>query len=141
MTILKYIFVFIFVINSIILFAQKGIVSGHISDIETDQPLEYASVAVYNASDSLLIDGTITENTGIFKIEKLKDGAYFIRVQFLGYETVQTESFSVSNGRETKVGDIKVKPSAQLMEEISISGNRANASNQLEKQIYSSEQF
>lgn len=141
MSVLKYIFVFIFVIYSGILLAQKGSVSGHVSDSKTDQPLEYASVAVFSASDSILINGTITPGTGVFKIEKLKNGDYYIRVQFLGYETLQTNRFSVSEGLETKLGDIKITPSTELLQAISVTGNRVNTSNKLEKQTYSSDQF
>ncbi len=141
MSIVKFTFVSIFVIFSINLFAQKGTVSGRVEDSASSIPLEYASVAVYSAADSSLINGTISNDSGIFKIEKLQSGDYFIRVQFLGYETSQTKNFSVTSGVESKIGDIKVNPSVQLMEEISVSGNRINVSNQLEKQTYSSEQF
>lgn len=141
MSIFKFLFVFIFIVFSGNLFAQKGIVSGRIVDSETNLPLEYASVAVYNSTDSSLINGTITNDSGSFKIEKIQSSVCFIRVQYLGYETLQSSNFNVASGQDSKLGDIKVKPSAQLMEEISVSGKRANASNKLEKQIYSSEQF
>ncbi len=75
---------FIFILFSVNLFAQKGSVSGRVTDSETNQPLEYASIAVYNASDSSLINGTISKSSGIFKIEKIPDGTHFARVQFLG---------------------------------------------------------
>jgi hypothetical protein len=136
----KYIVVFILIFISGNIFAQKGSVSGKIVDAENNAILEYASVAVYR-SDSVLVNGTITDETGNFKIGKLKDGAFYLRVQFLGYETLETERFTVFEWRNTDLGEIKVKPSAQLMEEISVSGVRANSTNQLEKQTYSSEQF
>jgi outer membrane receptor protein involved in Fe transport len=141
MSIYKVLFLFIFILFSGNLLAQKGIVSGRVTDSENGQPLEYASVAIYNSIDSMLINGTITNGSGNFKIEKLQSGVFYIRVQFLGYETLQTKSFEVVSGGETNLGDIKVKPSAQMMEEISVSGSRANASNKLEKQTYNSAQF
>lgn len=137
----SFFFIFCFLVFSGSLYAQKGAISGRIEDFASAQPLEYASVAVFSAADSSLINGTITGNSGNFKIEKVQNGVYFVRVQFLGYETFQSKSFSVSGGQETKLGDIKVKPSQQLMEEINVTGNRINTSNKLEKQIYSSDQF
>ena len=136
----KYIVVFILIFISGNLFGQKGSVSGKIVDAENNAILEYASVAVYR-SDSVLVNGTITDDIGNFKIVKLKDDEFYLKVQFLGYETLETERFTVSEGQNTDLGEIKVKPSAQLMEEISVSGVRANSTNQLEKQTYSSEQF
>ncbi len=141
MSIIKFIFVFIFAICSFNLFAQKGIVSGRIIDSNSGQPLEYASVVVYATADSILINGTITGGSGSFKIEKLPSGLFYIRVQFLGYETLQTQGFEVISEGETKLGDLKIQPSAQMMQEISVSGSRANSSNKLEKQTYSAAQF
>ncbi len=141
MSISKIFSIFIFILFSNHLLAQKGIVSGRVIDSENSQPLEYASVAVYGAADSMLINGTITGNSGNFRIENLPSGLFYIRIRFLGYETLQTQTFEVLSEGVTKLGDIKVQPSAQMMEEISVSGNRANASNKLEKQVYSSAQF
>ena len=93
MSFLKIFSTVIFIFSSFTLFAQKGTVSGKVIDSVNGQPLEYASVAVYNATDSMLINGTITNGSGNFKIEKLKSSLYYIRVQFLGYETMQTRSF------------------------------------------------
>jgi outer membrane receptor protein involved in Fe transport len=141
MSIIKFIFVFIFAICSFNLFAQKGTVSGRIIDSKSGQPLEYASVVVYASADSILINGTITGGSGSFKFEKLPSSLFYIRVQFLGYETLQTQGFEVISEGETKLGDLKIQPSAQLMQEISVSGSRANSSNKLEKQTYSAAQF
>jgi outer membrane receptor protein involved in Fe transport len=141
MSIIKILTLSIFLLLTVHLFAQNGSVSGSVIDAENSEALEYASVAIYSAEDSMLINGTITSGTGSFKLEKLPSSLFYIRIQFLGYETLQTESFQVLSGGETKLGNIKVKPSAQMMEEISVSGSRVNASNKLEKQVYSSAQF
>ncbi len=107
MSIIKFTFVLIFAIFSINLFAQKGIVSGRVIDWNSGQPLEYASVVVYATADSILINGTITGGSGSFKIEKLPNGLFYIRVQFLGYETLQTQGFEVISEGETKIGRSK----------------------------------
>ncbi len=140
MSLFKITLVFTAFLYSGILLAQKGSVSGKIIDAESKQALEYASVAVFK-SNSDLENGTITDSRGIFKIEKLPNETYFLRIQFLGYETLDTEGFTISGGQNINIGEIEVNPSAQLMEEISVSGVRANSSNQLEKQTYSSDQF
>ncbi|MFW6257597.1 MAG: DNA adenine methylase, partial [Prolixibacteraceae bacterium] len=43
-------------------------IKGIIKDAATQQPMEYANVAVYNANDSTLIDGSITNEEGEFEI-------------------------------------------------------------------------
>ncbi len=141
MPVLRLQFILLFIIFPNLLYAQKGSVSGRITDAKTNQPLEYASVAVYNATDSSLINGTITAGNGFFKFDKLAESKSFIRVQFLGYETHQTPGFDIEKGRESKLGDIGIKPATQLVGQINVSGSRANSSVKLEKQTYSPEQF
>ncbi len=141
MPVYKFLFLLIFITFSGNLLAQKGTVTGRVTDSENGQALEYASVAIYNVIDSMLINGTITNGSGNFKIEKLPSSLFYIRVQFLGYETLETKSFEVISEGETKLGDLKIQPSAQMMQEISVSGSRTNNSNKLEKQTYSAAQF
>lgn len=137
----KIYFIFIFLLYSFNLLAQNGTVSGRVVDSENSQPLEYASVVVYSIVDSLLISGTITESSGIFKIEKLPNGLFYIRVQFLGHETLQTSDFMVISEGETILGDLKIQPSAQLKNKLNITGNDADTSVNIEKQIYSAAQL
>lgn len=121
--------------------AQNGTISGQVSDAQTNAAIEYASVAVYNASDSNLVTGVITDQSGKFMLEKLKEGSYFIRTQFLGYETKRSDNFALKQGQQLQVGTILLTPGSQLMNEVSVTGKRINLSNELDKQSYSAEQF
>ena len=49
---LKMFFFSILTAFAVSLFAQKGSVSGRVIDAENGQPLEYASVAIYNSVDN-----------------------------------------------------------------------------------------
>ncbi len=121
-------------------FAQSEI-GGRIFDATSNEPLEYASVAVYQVNDSALVTGAITNRSGNFKIDKLKPGRYYIQAQFLGYESKTTDEFSLAEGQTLRIDPIQLEPSRQLVEEINVTGNRINAMNKVDKQTYRAEQF
>ena len=45
-----------------------GAIKGFVYDSLMRQPLEYATVSIVRASDNSLVTGTITDETGFFKI-------------------------------------------------------------------------
>ncbi|MCK3686305.1 TonB-dependent receptor [Maribellus sp. YY47] len=129
------------VLFSVLTFAQNGSFVGIVRDESNSQPLEYANVVVYFSSDSSIVSGGVTSATGNFKIEKLKQGQYFLRAQFLGYETKQTEVFELKDHLRLNVGTIALDPAGELVEEVNVTGARINTISKIDKQTFSAEQF
>lgn len=121
--------------------AQSGAITGQIMDGMDSEPLEYASVAVYKVSDSILVTGVITDRSGNFRIEKLNSGNYFLQAHFLGYNSKKTDGFLLRAGETLQLGIIKLAPAQQLVDEVNVTGNRINAMNKVDKQTYNAEQF
>ncbi len=121
--------------------AQTSGITGHIADSSNNEPLEYANVAVYTTNDSTLVTGGVTNESGDFKIENLKEGTYYVKVHFLGYEIKQSENFELKNNQTLSLGTIKLDPSRQLINEVNVTGTRINTINKLEKQTYKADQF
>ena len=69
---------------------KPGIVKGKIIDDKTQQPMEFANVALYNVADSSLITGTITGENGEFEIQNLPYGEYYLEANFVGFERIKT---------------------------------------------------
>ena len=64
---------------------KAGVIKGVIVDENTDQPMEYANVAVYNAADSSLVTGGITDEKGEFEIKGINFGDYYLVANFIGF--------------------------------------------------------
>ena len=76
---------------TIITFAQEGlpkvgVVSGKVIDQTTKEALPYVSIIVKNANNTVLTGG-ITNDEGLFNIEKIALGENTIEIQFIGYKT------------------------------------------------------
>jgi outer membrane receptor protein involved in Fe transport len=87
---------FLFILLSLIIISfqisygqEKKIysVSGELKDLTSQQPIEFASVAIYKIPDTVLITGTITNSKGEFVLKNLSSGKYIIRSSFVGYQT------------------------------------------------------
>lgn len=83
--------------SSQITYGQTGSVYGIVKDQLDQQPIEFATVALYNSSDSSLLSGIITSVEGIFLIEEVPFGSYYAKINFIGYTSVYVDSITISS--------------------------------------------
>ena len=57
-------------------------VSGTVLDNSTNQPVEYATIKIINPDDNTVITGTISNEDGYFKLDKLQPGKYNITIDY-----------------------------------------------------------
>ncbi len=138
---MKYLISILFLSFTLICQAQNCSISGQVSDIQTHDAIDYASVAVYKSGDSSLVTGVITNESGKFRIDNLTPGNYYLRTQFLGYVTRQSENITLNKGQNFEIGIISLDPGSQLMKEVEVTGKTVNDLNNLDKQSYRADQF
>jgi uncharacterized membrane protein len=127
-TLLSFFFLFAFTISSI---AQKGSIQCTVVDKQTRAPLEYASVSIYR-TDSSLADGAVTKKDGRISL-RVNEGSYFIKVDFIGYQPVYTPAFTIRNNETTNAGTISLAPVGNLLQDVTVSGQRASVLNKIDK--------
>jgi len=91
-------------------------ITGSVID-EKSQPIFFATVALYNAEDSTIIDGVSTDMDGSFRIDDSFHSARFLTVSFLGYEDVTLSD--IESGGEYVV---QLLPAANMLSTIEIKG-------------------
>ena len=92
------------------------VVRGQVIDIESQIPLAFASIAVITTSPVL---GSITDDNGNFRLEKVPIGRHDIKVAYMGYETQVIPELMVSTGKEL-VLTIKMKEQITELEVVSV---------------------
>lgn len=93
---------------------------------EQGLPVAYANVAVMNPSDSTLLSGGVSNESGYFAIpfETLppvgggREGAVLARISFVGYKTV----FKLSN--KEYLGTIRLQPESYTINGVTVEGER-----------------
>ena len=119
--------------------SQASIVKGKITDKQSGEPIEYASITLHAVNDSSMINGVISNQTGNFSFENINEPVVFISAQFLGYETYTSEPFQVES--ITDLGNIVLGFNSSMLDEIEVTGKAITSSHKLDKQTYDAKQF
>ena len=121
--------------------ATNGIIKGKVVDSQTKSPVEYANISLYSYRDSSLKAGTITNSDGIFTLDNLHYGRYYLKVNFIGYKSKLIPNIKVTPKSPTVfLGTIIYEPSINKLDEVTVSDNKSLVEYKLDKKIVNVEQ-
>ncbi|ALJ05314.1 TonB-dependent receptor [Pseudalgibacter alginicilyticus] len=116
-------------------------ITGIIQDTSDNYPLEYATAALYNQADKSLVAGVITNIDGVFVIDNLKNGHYYLEASFVGYTTKTIPNITISKGnKRIDLGVIKLVLGNEL-NEVEIRAERSTVINKIDRQVFDSKNF
>ncbi|MBL4655789.1 MAG: TonB-dependent receptor, partial [Bacteroidia bacterium] len=114
----------------------KGKIVGVVKDAESGQPIEYASISLFNMQDSSLVSGAITGADGKYKIES-RAGTFFMKIEFISYETqYRSNVFLNQKSPYLDLGETSIKISAHALSEIEIAEDRNQVQVGLDKKVF-----
>ena len=89
----------------------KGKITGRIIDSISGKPVEYATISlVVQEKDKKdkVVNGTTSDDRGIFKLKEMEDGTYKMFIYFMGYQTAVRNNIVIGKTITTvALGDIK----------------------------------
>ncbi len=112
---------------------QKATIEGRVIDKETKQALEYATITFTNKRNSSLLQGGITDNNGIFKVDVFP-GMYDVSFDFIGFESFKKESIMIKGSMD--LGEIGMVISVDRLEGVELMAERTEVEIRLDKRIY-----
>ncbi len=107
-------------------------IKGKVIDMETDGPLEYATVSLFNFQDSTLVTGVITDSKGNFSL-KTKPGKYYVVIQFIGYES---KTININLKDNVSLGNVMLRPDSALLEEVEVVAEKSTMTMTLDKRVF-----
>ncbi len=113
---------------------------GSVIDSVTNQAIEYVSISVIESNDNILTGG-ITSSDGLFKIDKIKPGIYKIRIEYMGFTTIEIPNIKLSfrEGTANKdLGKIKLKPTSLQIEAVKVIDEKPIFEFEADKMVYNS---
>jgi len=129
---------FFLCIHTVAAFAQSNII-GKVIDRENGEPIEYASIALYQLPDSTLITGVVTDVNGVFELRNVEAQELYLTAQFMGYQTFQSPAFR--NESDRNFGTIQLGVNAAMLEEVEVTGREMTSFHKLDKQVFKANQF
>ncbi len=100
-----------------------GQITGQVFDKE-GKPLEYASVLLQRAADSTLAKLEYTAPDGRFRILDVPPGEYFVGVSYVGLPDHRTAPFTLADGQQLQLPDIRYAGSTVEMKEVTVTAQR-----------------
>lgn len=114
----------------------KGKVTGKVIDGQTGAPVEYATIGIYRAVDSILITGNITNSTGQFTLE-VPYGKVYVNIDFIGYTAQTLPAFTLSPEiPEINIGVVKLSPSATALEGVEVETEKSQYQVGIDKKVF-----
>jgi len=118
------------------LYSQSAI-KGRIIDAFKKEPVEFCTATLYHSGEKVLLDGQLTDSTGVIEFKNLKAALYDIHIEAIGYKPLIIEKISVEKDRETTLGAIVIEEDSAALKEVVVNGQRIHTF----KQVYKAEQF
>ncbi len=109
-------------------------INGKVTDAQTGESLPYATVSLFSITDSLLVDGTITDESGSFEING-QPGDYFAKVEFLAYEAMVIEKIVVKKA-PIDLGTIKLRAASTMLGEVVVQAEKSTMQMSLDKRVF-----
>ncbi len=105
------------------MFTVQGTVKVKVLEAGTDKPVEFASVYLKAKNDTLITNFTLTDTTGLARIEKVTRGTYDLTVELLGFKSFTKEQyFNFSWSSEEKdLGVIHLEENHEMLDAAHVS--------------------
>ena len=119
-----------------------GVVTGKVVDNKTNQPVEYATVALQSLKDSSIASGGITDAKGKFSLAEIKLGKYQLIVNFIGFERFISAPFSLGrDGIQKDFGTISLFISKDNeLAEVEVIVEKPLITTSIDKKVFNAEQ-
>ncbi|MFN0013964.1 MAG: TonB-dependent receptor domain-containing protein [Saprospiraceae bacterium] len=103
-----------------VLFSQK--ITGRVLQHD-GSPAEFVTVTLYNASDSALIKGTMTDESGGYELTTVARGRYFLSASGVGSGKGMSPVFEHA-GTDTSVGETRLDDGSKTLGEVTVTARK-----------------
>ena len=100
---------------------HEGIIRGSVIDSITEKSKKYANISIVKADSDDIIDGGISDEEGMFLIDDIPYGKYYVVIEYIGYEDYIIDDVLIYPSHlSVDVGEIKISPKMILIEGVSV---------------------
>lgn len=115
---------------------KPGVVKGQVIDANSNKPVEYANIAVYNLQDSSLVNGSVSDAKGRFKVAQIGLGKYYVTANFIGYKqkNLGNVHFTPQNQQHT-FKEVHLQKAANELDNIDVVADRNRVEYKIDKKV------
>ncbi len=114
-------------------------ITGYVIDSAATKAVEFASIALTSTETKKIVDGAICDDKGKFSLTKIPTGEYTLSISFMGYKSAKVDVKIVNKNDEIDLGVIKLAQSTQLLNEVTVEGQRSLIEDKVDRMVYNAE--
>ena len=118
----------------------NGSIAGTVIDAGSQQPVGFATITLADPASGKVLDGTLCDDKGKFKINNIGAGTYQVIVSFIGYENRNIDNVRLAaNNSDVNLGALKINSSAVALQEVEVTAQRALIEEKVDRTVYNAE--
>ncbi len=115
---------------------EEVIVTGQLVEKGSEDPLSFATAALYREKDSTMVGNAVTEFDGGFQIQA-EPGNYYAVFQYVGYEKKVIPDLRIKAGRDTfRLGEVAMLTNAVSLREVEVRAEKSQMEFQLDRRVF-----
>src|SRR5690554_1686472 len=139
----------VFIVSIILMFftttsiySQNNQLNGKVLDKETGESIPFATISIFDKDFEALIDGTVSDDFGVFIVENIDLREINLIVSFIGYtpDTLSLISFTPDNPN-LNLGEIELMPDVIELDGVEIVGIQSTTTRHIDRQTYRTGDF
>jgi outer membrane receptor protein involved in Fe transport len=112
----------VFLLSCACMFGQSGRITGAVSGADKE-PVQFASVVLLAAGDSIMAKASITDEAGLYTIKGVDQGSYILTISYVGYQTYTSAAFEIPAG-ETIMEPIVMASGGVDLEAVTVTSDK-----------------
>ena len=111
-------------------------IKGVVIDSATAAALPFANITLHNNTDSTFITGASTNADGLFTLNNIANGNYYVKVSFVGYNTKYLNSININDNKpQLDLGKIMLVKTAYELSGTEVIGEKVSEELHLDKKV------
>lgn len=112
----------------------SGKISGTVQDA-SGKPVAAATVLLLRANDMKLIKTAVTNADGNYEFDRIADGEYLVNISSAGYEKMQGDKFTLSNGSSKQLAALQLNPAVKGLSEVTLTSKKPFIETKIDKTV------
>ncbi|MBE7178205.1 MAG: carboxypeptidase regulatory-like domain-containing protein, partial [Mucilaginibacter polytrichastri] len=118
----------------------KGRISATVLDSATKKPIDYATITLYRSGGKVPLNGGLTDEKGVFKLNDVATGKYKVTITFIGYTTKTIDPVETTpKSPDANLGTIYVSAAGRTLNEVQVVGQAPVIENKIDKIVFNAE--
>ncbi|MFT4859461.1 MAG: hypothetical protein ACI9ZX_001930 [Algoriphagus sp.] len=136
---MKYSLIFFLFFSSFVTgLSQNYSIKGKVIDARSKESIPNTTILLLNFSDSIQVDGMISDLDGNFTLDNIKEGEYLMKVQYLGFENLFR---NIQLQADLDLGNLMIRETATALGEVTISARRSTGTQKSDTTLYNADAF